>query len=288
MQKAEERRAEAEAAKLEAEGAKHIAQASRLELEAAIKARSAAESVAARNRLQTEAARAELAGALEQARGLRLRAAETQKQADTEQAASVSLNRQAEAERRSASSSNLEVDRLRKRDGPAIDTAGIMNALQRYQAAYRNFDVNALAASVPEGPDRAEETPQAVEGSLSAVPTCRCRLFRYVRAPTIRSSSRRKARISAGRKRRACRRRFPCERTSTLRKTEAVDGSSRIRRLPPAGRRSAVEPHDLRRGSNCRRLFLGACFLCEIAQGNFTVCQISWSVSFLPHGSITS
>ena len=64
MQKAEERRAEAEAAKLEAEGAKHIAQASRLELEAAIKARSAAESVAARNRLQAEAARAELAGAL--------------------------------------------------------------------------------------------------------------------------------------------------------------------------------------------------------------------------------
>jgi hypothetical protein len=152
MQKAEQRRAEAEAAKLEAEGAKHIAQASRLELEAAIKARSAAESVAARNRLQAEAARAELAGALEQARGLRLRAAETQKQADTEQAASVSLNRQAEAERRSASSSNVGVDRLRKREGPVVDTAGIMNALQRYQGAYRSFDVNALVAVYPKLP----------------------------------------------------------------------------------------------------------------------------------------
>jgi hypothetical protein len=176
MQKAEERRAEAEAAKLEAEGAKHIAQASRLELEAAIKARSAAESVAARNRLQAEAARAELAGALEQARGLRLRAAETQKQADTEQAASMSLNRQAEAERRSANSSNLEVDRLRKRDGPAIDTAGIMNALQRYQAAYRNFDVNALAAVYPKVPierkkhlKQSKEACQLYDVSLSAL-----------------------------------------------------------------------------------------------------------------------
>src|SRR4029453_19349379 len=135
MQKAEERREEAEAAKLEAEGAKHVAQASRLELEAAIKARSAAESVAARNRLQAEAAGAELAGALEQAGRLRQRAAETQKQADTEQAASVPLNRQAPAERWSANSSNLEIDRLRKRDGPVVDTAGILGGLPRFLAA---------------------------------------------------------------------------------------------------------------------------------------------------------
>jgi Novel STAND NTPase 1 len=164
MQKAEERRAEAEAATLEAEGAKHIAQASRLELEAAIKARSAAESVAALNRLQAEAARAELAGALEQAGRLRQRAAETQKQADTEQAASVSLNRQAQAERWSANSSNLEIDRLRKRDGPVVDTAGILSALQRYQAAYRSFDVNALVAVYPKLPnDRKKHLRQSKE-----------------------------------------------------------------------------------------------------------------------------
>jgi hypothetical protein len=235
MQKAEERRAEAEAAKLEAEGAKHVAQASRLELEAAIKARSAAESLAARNRLQAEAARAELAGALEQARGLRLRAAETQKQADTEQAASVSLNRQAEAERRSANSSNLESDRLRKREGPVIDTAGIMNALQRYQAAYRTFDVNALTAVYPKVPierkkhlKQSKEACQLYDVSLSALQ------IRPGADDTVVVEA--QSSYQCGAKTKSVPQAFPLREDFTLRKDRSAGWIIENMTAPPAGR----------------------------------------------------
>jgi hypothetical protein len=149
MQKAEERRVEAEAAKLEAEAAQHIAQAGRLELEAANKARDAAERLAELKRLEAEAARAELHGALAQSRHLRQRAAETKQQVDTEQAASVTLGREAQQERRSAATSQSRIERLRKGGGIVPDEAGVRDALQRYQAAYRTFDFDALTAVYP-------------------------------------------------------------------------------------------------------------------------------------------
>jgi Novel STAND NTPase 1 len=162
--KAEERRVEAEAAKLDAEVAKHTAQAGRLELEAAITARSAAERAAELNHLQAQAAKAELQGALEQARRLRQRAAETQKQVVSAQAASVSLNREAQAERKSAATSHLEVDRMRRLGDQVIDRAGIMTALEKYQAAYRSFDLDALATVYPKLPsERRKHLKQSKE-----------------------------------------------------------------------------------------------------------------------------
>jgi ketosteroid isomerase-like protein len=134
MRKAEARQLEAEAATLEAEAAEHTADARRLELEAAVKARTAAERSAELNRLEAEAARAELRGALEQARDLRQRAAETKQQVDTAKAASVALSREAQKERKSAASD------------------GIDRALQRYQAAYRTLDLDALLAVYPRLP----------------------------------------------------------------------------------------------------------------------------------------
>jgi hypothetical protein len=162
MGKAEERRVEADAARLDADVAKHTAEAGRLELAAAIQARSAAERVAELNQLEAQAAKAELQGARERASVLRQRAAETQKQYVTEHAASAKLNREAQAERKSAATSNLEVDRLRRPGDQAVDTAGIMSALQRYQAAYRAFDVDALLAIYPRLPaDRRKHLKQS-------------------------------------------------------------------------------------------------------------------------------
>jgi len=134
MRKAEARQLEAEAATLEAEAAKHAAEARRLELEATVKAKTAAERSAELNRLEAEAARAELRGALEQAKDLRQRAAETKMQIDTAKAASVALSREAQKERKSAASD------------------GIDRALQRYQAAYRTLDLDALLAVYPRLP----------------------------------------------------------------------------------------------------------------------------------------
>lgn len=134
MRTAEARQLEAEAATLEAEAAKHEAEARRLELEAAVKARTAAEQASELNRLEAEAARAELRGALERAKHLRQRAAETKVQVDSANAASVALSREAQKERRSAS------------------TDGIDRALQRYQAAYRSLDLDALLAVYPRLP----------------------------------------------------------------------------------------------------------------------------------------
>jgi cell division protein FtsL/ketosteroid isomerase-like protein len=131
MRTAEARQLEAETATLEAEAAKHTAEARRLELEAAVKERTAAERASELNRLEAEAARAELRGALERAKDLRQRAAETKEQVYTAQAASVALNREAQKERRSAA------------------TDGIDRALQRYQAAYRTLDLDALLAVYP-------------------------------------------------------------------------------------------------------------------------------------------
>jgi ketosteroid isomerase-like protein len=104
------------------------------QFEAAVKARTAAERSADLNRLEAAAARAELRGALEHARDLRQRAAETKQQVDTANAASVALSREAQKERKSA----------------AID--GIDRALQRYQAAYRMLDLDALLAVYPRLP----------------------------------------------------------------------------------------------------------------------------------------
>ncbi len=134
MRRAEARQLEAEAATLEAEAAKHTAEARRLELEAAVKAKTAAERSAELNRLEAEAARAELRGALEQAKDLRQRAAETKEQIDTAKAASVALSREAQKERKSAASD------------------GIDRALQRYLAAYRTLDLDALVAVYPRLP----------------------------------------------------------------------------------------------------------------------------------------
>jgi len=134
MRRAEARQLEAEAATLEAQAAKHTAEARRLELEGAVKARTAAERSSDLNRLEAEAARAELRGALEQAKDLRQRAAETKQQVDTAKAASVALSREAQKERKSAASD------------------GIDRALQRYQAAYRTLDLDALLAVYPRLP----------------------------------------------------------------------------------------------------------------------------------------
>ena len=143
MRTAEARQLEAEAATLEAETAKHTAEARRLELEAAVKARTAAERSADLNRLEAEAARAELRGALEQARDLRQRAAEAKKQVDTAKAASVALSREAQKERKSAASD------------------GIDRALERYQAAYRTLDLDAMLAVYPRLPgDRRKHLKQ--------------------------------------------------------------------------------------------------------------------------------
>ncbi len=143
MRTAEARQLEAEAATLEAETAKHTAEARRLELEAAVKARTAAERSSDLNRLEAEAARAELRGALEQARDLRHRAAETKKQVDTATAASVALSREAQKERKSAASD------------------GIDRALERYQAAYRTLDLDAMLAVYPRLPgDRRKHLKQ--------------------------------------------------------------------------------------------------------------------------------
>jgi multidrug efflux pump subunit AcrA (membrane-fusion protein) len=149
MRKAEDRRAEAEAARLEAEAAQHIAQAGRLDLEAANKARDAAERLAELKRLEAEAAKAELQGALAQARRFRERAAETKQQVDTEQAASVTLGREAQQERRSAATSQSKIERLRKGAVNVPDETGVRDALQRYQEAYRSFDFDALTAVYP-------------------------------------------------------------------------------------------------------------------------------------------
>jgi ketosteroid isomerase-like protein len=135
MRTAEARQLEAEAATLEAETAKHTAEARRLELEAAVKARTAAERSSDLNRLEAEAARAELRGALEQAKDLRQRAAEAKTQVDTAKAASVALSREAQKERKSAGSD------------------GIDRALARYQAAYRTLDLDALLAVYPRLPN---------------------------------------------------------------------------------------------------------------------------------------
>jgi len=134
MRTAEARQLEAEAATLEAEAAKHTAEARRLELEAAVKARTAAERSSELSRLEAEAARAELRGALEHARDLRRRAAETKKQVDTAKAASVALSQEAQKERKSAASD------------------GIDRALERYQAAYRTLDLDALLSVYPRLP----------------------------------------------------------------------------------------------------------------------------------------
>ena len=143
MRTAESRQLEAEAATLEAETAKHTAEARRLELEAAVKARTAAERSSDLNRLEVEAARAELRGALEQARDLRQRAAEAKKQSDTAKAASVALTREAQKERKSAASD------------------GIDRALERYQAAYRTLDLDAMLAVYPRLPgDRRKHLKQ--------------------------------------------------------------------------------------------------------------------------------
>jgi hypothetical protein len=166
--KVEERRAEAESARLDADVAKHTAEARRLELEAAIRARSAAERIAELNRLQAQAARAELQGALQRASELRQRAAQTQQEVVTEQAASAKLNREAQAERKSAATTHRDVDRPRRPGDQAIDTAGIMKAIQRYQAAYRSFDVDALAAVYPRLPgDRRKHLKQSKEACRS-------------------------------------------------------------------------------------------------------------------------
>jgi ketosteroid isomerase-like protein len=134
MRKAEARQLDAEAATQEAEAAKHTAEARRLELEAAVKARTAAERSAELNHLEAQAARAELQGALEQARDLRQRAAETKKQVDTAKAASVALSREAQKERKSAASDGIDF------------------ALQMYQDAYRTLDLDALLAVYPRLP----------------------------------------------------------------------------------------------------------------------------------------
>jgi hypothetical protein len=175
---AEERRLEAEAAKLEAEAAKHTAQAGRLELEAAIREKNAAERLAELNRLQAEAAQAELTGMREHASRLRRQAAETRKEADAEQAASATLGREAAEERKSAATSHQAVDRLRRRDDRMTDEAGVLGALERYRAAYRNLDVDAIMAVYPRLPNdrkkhlrRIRTMCQAYEVTLSVLQT---------------------------------------------------------------------------------------------------------------------
>ncbi len=152
MQKAEERRVEAEAAKLEAEAAQHIAQAGRLELEAANKDRDAAQRQAELKRLETEAMKAELQGAREEWKRLQQQVAETRRQVDNARADSDTLGREAQQERRSAATSHSKSDRLRKGVNPSFDEAGVRGALDRYQAAYRNFDADALVAVYPQLP----------------------------------------------------------------------------------------------------------------------------------------
>ncbi len=149
MRKAEERRVEAEAAKLEAEAAQHTAQAGRLELEAANKARIAAEGAVELKKLEVEAAKAELQGTREEARRLQQRVAATKQQVDSERAALANLDREAQQERRSAASSHSRSDRLRKRVDSVTDETGLRAALQSYVTAYRRFDYDALLAVYP-------------------------------------------------------------------------------------------------------------------------------------------
>jgi hypothetical protein len=152
MRMAEERRVEAEAAKLEAEAAQHLAQAGRLELEAANKDRIAAEQAVELKRLEVEATKAELQGAREEWKRLRQQVAETKRQVDTAREDSVTLDREAQQERRSAATSHSRSDRLRKGVDPSFDQAGVRGALERYQAAYRTFDANALVSVYPQLP----------------------------------------------------------------------------------------------------------------------------------------
>jgi AAA domain len=164
--KAEERRLQAEAAQLEAVAAKHTAEAGRLELEAANKARSAAERLAELNRLEADAARAELRGTLAFARNLREQAAEKKVQVASDQAALVNLNQEVQRERRSAANTQTEVDRLRA-SGPGIDKMGIDSALQKYRAAYRSLDNDALVAIYPRVPnDRRKHLRQSRDSCL--------------------------------------------------------------------------------------------------------------------------
>jgi hypothetical protein len=156
MNKAEQRRVEAEAAKqeaetakLEAEAAQHTAQARALDLEAANKAREAAERAAEVTRLEAQAAIAEFQGALGQATQARQRAAETMREVDNELAATATLDRKAQHERKSAATTRSKVDPLRKDTDQVTEEAGIRGALQRYQAAYRAFDLAALRAVYP-------------------------------------------------------------------------------------------------------------------------------------------
>jgi hypothetical protein len=149
MRMAEERRVEAEAAKLAAEAAQHMAQAGRLELEAANKERDAAQRLAENKQLEAEAAKAELRGRRPEARQLRQKAAETKREADSERAAGVTLGREAQQERRSAASSQSKAERLRTGVDPVIDMAGVRGALDRYQAAYRTFDIDAVVEVYP-------------------------------------------------------------------------------------------------------------------------------------------